>query len=83
MTPQTADNLQCNKEQYNKEMNCNVIRNSGPPLSATQRMLERSTWPEIRIRTAHLASPNVMILSPTTASGSSGDDSMDTDGDES
>ena len=46
-------------------------------------MLERSAWPEARIRTAHSVSPNVMPLSPTTASGSDGDDSMDTDGDES
>ena len=46
-------------------------------------MLERSTWPETRIRTAHSVSPNVMTLSPSTPSGSDGDDSMDTDEDES
>ena len=56
---------------------------SAPPLTAIQRMLERSTWPEARIRTAHSVSPNAMTLSPSTPSDSDGDDSMDTDEEES
>ena len=46
-------------------------------------MLERSTWPETRNRTAHSVSPNFTTLSPSNPSGSDGDDSMDTDEDES